>query len=108
MAKVDIMCAADGPTKCKWGPWRGTRENGWCDAFNVPQPYLLPPGVTCCYADSEAAHDTGGVRHPASNSRSDEIIAGAVVFAEAMSTSDVCSYGERQRWVQVLHLLKPQ
>ena len=52
MANLDIMCAADGPAKCEFGPWRGTREKGWCDMFNLEQPYRLPPGAVCIYASN--------------------------------------------------------
>ena len=63
MANLEIMCAAEGPAKCSFGPWRGTREEGWCDMFNIKQPYLLPPGKVCKYADAmpQVEIDFGGV-----------------------------------------------
>ena len=74
MANLEIMCAADGPTKCSFGPWRGTRESGWCDFFNIKQRYLLSPGKVCKYADckpSVAAQNTAEIRHTASNRQRD-------------------------------------
>jgi hypothetical protein len=75
MENLEIMCAADGPAKCSFGPWRGTREEGWCDFFNMKQPYRLPPGKVCKYADGKesvaAAQNIADIRHTASNRQRD-------------------------------------